>query len=410
MSILGTLFNSSQAMITHSHALDTTSQNIANVNTTAYKRVETNFKDLMMATHPRWDSFSVDAVDRRLVDQAGFLEETGRSRDLALVGEGFFIVSDGFGSDDILFTRDGNFRGVARDSVTNPGTEDVHLTTTGGQFLLGWQANADGSFTTADSLANLVPVRVNTDSIIDAQPTTTVSIGANIPADSTLESERVSTPVFDQSGTSQTMSLLWTKTGSNQWDLNLSVTDGSIASPATAVPVVFQSNGDILGPTSTEVVVDWLDGSQSTIDLDFSETTQYAGPNTIYRLDQDGSAAAPLVRTFVDGDGIIYGSYSNGVVLPQYKLAIADFQVPNELEALSGNIFARTEAAGGMTVMDLEAQGVRTSIEEGFLEASNVDLADEFTRMLTTQKAYSSAATVFRTGDQMMQEAANLKR
>jgi flagellar hook protein FlgE len=156
--------------------------------------------------------------------------------------------------------------------------------------------------------------------------------------------------------------------------------------------------------------VTWADGSSSTINVDLSEMEQYADVTQVRRTTQNGNEAGRLYDESFDKNGVLWGSYTNGRNRPLYKLGMATFVAPNSLEAVSGNLFRATEEAGKLTVKDLETEGDGTSIEVGSLESSNVDMADEFTKMMIVQKAYSMASTNFRTVDEMMELTATLKR
>ena len=108
--------------------------------------------------------------------------------------------------------------------------------------------------------------------------------------------------------------------------------------------------------------------------------------------------------------GVLWGSYTNGRNRALYKVAVAQFVAPDNLEAVSGNLFRATGEAGDVSIRDLETEAPGTTILTGNLEASNVDLADEFTRMMMVQKAYTMASTNFRTVDEMIDTAVSMKR
>jgi len=418
MSLIGALNTSSLAMLSQSHGMQTVSNNIANVNTTAYKREDTLFQTLLYAQRGKTvasERMAVKPVDRREVMGQGFILATGRADDLAINGNGFFMVSSSFdqtaGKNEIMFTRDGSLTQKYVDM--GDGTQQSYYLAGSGQYLMGWKANEDGTFTTSDSTAGLEPVRSFSLDEIDGTATTEALMAGNIAANTQIgDSVNLQGVVYDQAWNSQSINYTWTKTGANNWNLDFGVTGGTVDTPiAGGTPIVFNSNGQLQSPAGPVALgVTWADGSSSTINVDLSEMEQYADVTQVRRTTQNGNEAGRLYDESFDKNGVLWGSYTNGRNRPLYKLGMANFVAPNNDEAVSGNLFRATEEAGKMTVKDLETEGDGTSIEVGSLESSNVDMADEFTKMMIVQKAYSMASTNFRTVDEMMELTATLKR
>lgn len=412
MSLIGALNCSSLAMMAQSQGMQTVSTNIANVNTTGYKREDTVFQTLLTAqrgTAAGRERLGVQAVDRREVWGQGFVVSTGRSDDLALNGDGFFMVTSDFGGKSpTMYTRDGGLQQRYVDQGN--GSKQSFYTTANGQYLLGWAADDSGAFNTAGPL---VPVRSFALDEISGQATTEALMSANIPANLPIgESVTLQGTVYDQAWNAQSLNYTWTKTGANAWTVDFSVGGGTVDPALTGTTsVTFTGSGKVLSPqTPVTVPVTWNDGTSSSIAIDLSKMEQYADAKVIYRTDQNGSPSGRLYDESFDENGVLWGSYTNGHNRPLYKLGVARFVAPNSLEAVSGNLFRETEASGKASVRDLESQEEGTSIVVGSLESSNVDMADEFTRMMMVQKAYSMASTNFRTVDEMMQVASNLKR
>ena len=134
-----------------------------------------------------------------------------------------------------------------------------------------------------------------------------------------------------------------------------------------------------------------------------------AGSLTELDYDRDGFPPGELKSVDFDAHGVIHGFFSNGQTQPLYRLGIADVPNPDGMRMLSGNVFALSEDSGDVTV-GAAGQGGFALVNPESLELSNVELADEFTRMIMTQRAYSSSATVFKTVDEMLQVASQLKR
>ena len=401
-------------MLAQSQGMQTVSNNIANVNTTAYKREETLFATLLDGQKANGTKmFSVQAVDRRSVMAQGLVKSTGRADDLAIDGKGFFIVSRTFGStdgtNDVYFTRDGALQ--LRYVDDGSGSQRSYYTTANGKYLMGWAADENGEFTTSDSLTGLVPLRAFALDEFSGAAFTEALMAANIPSNTaTGESVTLQGSVYDQAFTSQTLSYIWTKTAANNWTVDFAVSDGAVTAPATGT-ATFSGDGKLLTPQDpVEVTVTWDDGSTSTIAVDLTEMEQYADATTIYRTAQNGSESGRLYNETFDKNGVLWGSYTNGRNRALYKVAVAEFVAPDSLEAVSGNLFRATENAGEMSVRDLELEQQGTTLLVGNLKSSNVDLADEFTRMMIVQKAYTMASTNFRTVDEMIDTAVAMKR
>jgi flagellar hook protein FlgE len=173
-------------------------------------------------------------------------------------------------------------------------------------------------------------------------------------------------------------------------------TEAKINSPAPAI--LTATIADATGP--------------QTISVDVSKLTQFGGAKalTVQNVSQDGYIAGRLNNTYFDQNGVLIGSYSNGQVRNLYKLPVATFAADNNLDALTGNVFAQTAAAGSLNLKGVGNPYGSTQFVAGAVEASNVDLADQFSKMIVTQRAYSSAATIVRTADEMTQAARDLKR
>jgi flagellar hook protein FlgE len=417
MSLIGALNTSSLAMLSQSQGMQTVSTNIANVNTTAYKREDTLFQTLLYAQRGNAiasERVAVKPVDRREVMGQGYILATGRADDLAVNGTGFFMVTSSFnqatGKSETMFTRDGSLTQKYVD--TGNGVQESFYQAGSGQYLLGWKANDDGTFSTDPTGAGLVPVRSNSLDEIDGTATTEALLAGNVDARTAIGGNAsLQGTVYDQSWTAQSLNYVWTKTGANNWSLDFQVSGGTVDTPiAGGTPVVFNGNGQLQTPSTVAVGVTWDDGTSSTVNIDLTEMQQYADTTQVRRTTQNGNESGRLYDESFDKNGVLWGSYTNGRNRPLYKLGMANFVAPNSLEAVSGNLFRATEEAGKMTVKDLETDGNGTSIEVGSLESSNVDMADEFTKMMIVQKAYSMASTNFRTVDEMMELTASLKR
>jgi flagellar hook protein FlgE len=431
MAIWGSLNTSTMAMQAHSHNMGQISTNIANMNTTSYKEVETSYQTLLgyqANGNLDYRQYGIDTVDTRRVDVQGVVTGTSRSLDLAINGAGFFVTnSKADGSGDTYYTRDGGFLGNAQQLATDSdgdgqNDQSTILTSQQGHYLMGWAADASGNFG-----SSLGPVEIYSNAIVPGQATSQVSIGGNVPNVNGLASAgtyQSSLPIISTTTAtggataSHNVTMTWSKVADaqNTWTVDFPAAGDVASATVTPATVLFTGDGRLdtaNGPRSIDVTVEWTDGSApTTFSVDLSDLTQYSTSEglRIENVTQDGYSDGTLMRTEFDATGVMTGHFSNGVSRALYKLPIATFAAPNKLEALNGNTYVESAESGAPTLRSLTLNDSMAQISPGSLETSNVVLEDQFTRMITTQKAYSSSATVFRTSDEMIQEVRNLKR
>lgn len=413
------------AMNTHSHHMGQISTNISNMNTVSYKAVETNYKTQMTNSWGGNDFFSAKPVDTRRVSVQGTLSSTGNAYDMAINGRGFFVTnSQPDGSGETLYTRDGIF-GTRSTTTTvdtdNNGQNDQlsYLVSQTGNFVMGWAADGAGGFS-----STLGAVQVNHDSIVPARATTAITLTGNVPNNNGVAATyNTSLPVIASnadgtSASSNSLVLNWSKTVTDQNSWTLSVSGNSNLASATVTPatMAFTDLGSVdtaINDGIYTVNLTWNDGSEpSTITLDMSGMNQYASTDgfTVGSIDGDGYLEGRLDHTAFDQFGVLSGYYNNGEVMQLYKLPLANFVAPDNLQALSGNNYRQTMQSGDVTLESINGRNGIGVFVPGAIENSNVNLEDQFSRMIVTQKAYTMASTAFRTNDEMLQEVRNLKR
>jgi len=402
MSIWSAFYNSSQAMTVQSHSLGVIGQNVANVNSTGYKKAEDLFRTMISDVTTTNNFLGVAQSTRTLVDMQGSVVASEDWKDVSLNGKGFFILNSAMdGSGQTCFTRNGAF------SLTSTGNGTGVLTDGNGHYLMGWQTTGDttGSGT---SLTGLSALGYTLGSTLAGVATTTASVQANIPSNATT-TQSISIPVYDSSFASQTLNANFEPQGSNSWLLSFSSPDGTVSSPAAPITVTFDGNGQMTTPTDPiSVGVSW-NGQASTISVDLSNVSAYASSTIeMGNIVQDGHPSGELDKVAFDTSGNLVGTYSNGYIQKLGTIAVGSFIAPDALESKSGTLFTQTEAAGDLTVGNVDSYGSQTALVPGALESSTVTLEGEFTRMITTQKAYESASKVFMTSNEMIQTIRDL--
>lgn len=431
MSVNGAFTSSASGMNAQSRALETIGANVANVATNGYKRTETNFGTLVSRT---WSSLvdgdvapagsihsdlgGVRANSYARISEQGMVNSTGGDMDLALLGRGFFIYNTDVGGGGAeLYGRDGAFgTGLGPQiTVTDPNgsvftTNETYLVDGNGYYVQGWRANPDGGFPT--DAGSLTSIRLDPYAWpLGGQPTTEAELALNLPADLLPGgSDGYAVSVFDSAGVSRSVDLHFTKSAiPGTWDLAINGEAGDVVTFGPPAPLTFDSQGALAGTSQYAVDVVHASGSTSSFILDVGGFTQFAGPLTELDYARDGFPPGELTSVDFDAGGVIHGLFSNGQTRPLYRLGIGNVPNPDGLRMLSGNVFALGEDSGALSVGAAGEDGLAV-VNPQSLEGSNVELADEFTRMIMTQRAYSSSATVFKTVDEMLQTAAGLKR
>ncbi|MGR3301207.1 MAG: flagellar hook-basal body complex protein [Candidatus Scalindua sp.] len=223
-------------------------------------------------------------------------------------------------------------------------------------------------------------------------------------------------PIFDTKGSSFLVSLHFEKTGSNTWDVTptMSAKDGSVTDSLTAI--AFNTNGSFASTTGTSAItITYLDGTTQTVTLDFGVAnafaglTQFGGTSSAAATDQDGHGEGFFSSTTVNADGKVVALFTNGKTTDIGQLQLATFSNPAGLTSTGNNSFKPTLASGAAT-LKTAGSGRVGSIVSGVLEASNVDIAEEFTKLIIAQRAFQANARTITITDEVLQELVNIVR
>lgn len=440
MSLFGSLFSGVSGLNAQSRAMGIISDNIANVNTTAYKGALAQFENLVTRSRGSY-SYSPGGVRAQsfyTVATQGLIQSSASPTDVAISGAGFFVVNgppDGQGEQ--LYTRAGSF---------SPDFQG-DLRTTSGQYLQGWALDADEQVIDVNQLQT-----VNVRSINGlATATTSVAIGANLDADATafagayaagdLNAWSTSAgatgvqptftrdvQVYDSLGRPHNLTMSFLRNGAaNNWQIEIAAPPADVETGThpggllASGTITFAGDGALLSADLTPVVsavagtpvdVQWatLDGAgPSAITFDFGEIggvnglSQFASPTNVAFTNQNGAEVGELNSVSIDDQGFVIASFTNGEERRLYRLPVATFANPAALDPRSGNVYASTDASGAFNLREAGSGGAGV-VAPSALEAANVDLAEEFTKMIVTQRAYSANAKVINTTDQMLDE------
>jgi len=456
MGIFSAINTAITGMNAQSTALEHISANIANSKPTRYKRTETAFAELVQESFPTSQALGVTKVISRATnDIQGQIENSGIGTNFAINGDGYFIVSDQkgsvdgkpvFGSDN-LYTRRGDFEL----------DQNGYLVNSSGYFLRGLLLNPDTG-NQSGSIPELIQI---TGDFLPAKATTEIKYSFNLPSQPSTAAQDNAVPnsellnpasfaqdptiagggivtgddaqdfinqsisggavtAYNATGIPVNLEIRWAKTdsvqkgGTDKWEMFYLV-DSKATGTAPAwknagTEYVFGTNGR-LSPaidsiTLSNVKVDGVDLGTITIDHTGGTVSQYASSDGTARtyIGQNGYAAGEFQAINLTEDGNINANYSNGRSIPIAAVALASFASDSNLAKTDGGAFRQTTESGALTI---STQG---NIVANALESSNTDIADEFSKLIVTQQAYSANTRVVSTGDKMMQETLNMVR
>ncbi len=417
MSIYGAMFAGVSGLAAQSNALGMISDNIANVNTVGYKGTSARFSTLVTqaATQTTHTPGGVMSSPYSFIDRQGLLQGSASGTDLAVAGQGFFVVNEsanpGF-SDDFYFTRAGSF---------NP-DQNGNLVNAAGYYLQGYNLRTTTPPPSSSTFTGLETVNISNLSG-SAAATTGISLGVNLPSTAAVtDSFSVTAQVFDSLGNAHDMDVTFTKTALNTWSWSAQNPTMLGVGTATATgtgSITFDTDGTPLSftPVAPSVTLTGFTtgAGNSTVTLDLGTVagtdglTQFAGNFTISNIDQDGVRFGNYTGITISEEGIVTALFDNGQRLDIYELPLGMFRNPNGLEARTGNVYLETDRSGNFQ-LNLAGNGGAGDIAPGALEASTVDLAEEFTKMIITQRAYSANTKVITTADDMLEELIRVKR
>jgi len=531
MSIYGAMFSGVSALNAQSQGLSMISDNISNVNTIGYKATKARFSTLVTqsASAENYSAGGVRSRPFQAIDHQGLLQASLSATDIAISGEGFFVVNGAAAptsTDPYAYTRAGSFTADANGNLRN----------TAGYFLQAWPTDVNGTVTATNTgiLSGLETVNVSGIGGT-ATATSTLTVGANLPATATTGSTQnvfarvfdslgvnhdvnlafqkvaditatdtvtftsniettdspiaVNTTVTDRQGTTHTLTTTLTYSGAGQvwnvagssadgsvtlsggsidlsgtpsltatvdwttptnvgdstialdfsavthnvggtttvadaatgtllgtWQLTASTADGTTTSATTNV--TFNGDGTLNSPGTHAFTIDWTTpatASNSTITLTLGTPntadgiTQFSSAYDVSFIGQNGVQFGSFSGVSIAEDGIVRALFDNGESRAIYKIPIGTFPNPNAMTAQTGNVYQETDASG-QYLLNIAGVGSVGKVAASTLESSTVDIAEEFTNMIITQRAYSASAKVITTADDMLEELIRAKR
>lgn len=426
MSLMSSLYTGVTGLDTTSTELSVIGDNIANANTIGFKAGRAAFEDALAQTliggAQRGLGSRLQAI-QKLMSQ-GALANTGLATDLAISGNGFFQVKGSHnGVDGSYFTRAGQF------TVDNSG----FLVNLDGLRVQGYGADAAGiisgtvgdldvgSATSPPKATSTITLKANLDASEAVLP------AAFDPANpATTSNFSTSTTVYDSLGKAHQVDVYFKKTAAGAWEYH-ALTDGGGVQGGTAGTASEIANGTLTFDTSGRLTATTQAGTfnplgavqPQALTFNFGTgtaaapgtdgVTQFANKSEASFINQDGFTSGQLASVAIDPDGQVVGTFTNGQTRALGAVALANFQAPDELSRIGGNLFSNTPGSGQPTV-GRAGTGGRGAIIAGALEQSNVDLSGEFVRMIAAQRGFQANSKTISTADQLLAELIQLKR
>lgn len=426
MGISGLMWTGLAGLNSSSLSISTTGDNISNMNTIGFRGSRAEFTDVLNRTIMGVGELgggSRASTIETLFHQ-GPIVASSRSSDMAINGNGFFVLKGNLnGMDGSYYTRAGSFKL----------DEGGYLSNSDGLRVQGYMASATGipSTTLGDMRMNKVippnPTHdVSMEVNFDGNPNgTIIAAGFDVANAETSSSFSQSMEIFDSTGAKRQATMYFTRTANDTWSYNLVADGGDLDGGTAGTPTIitngtlaFNTDGELQTHTVATNTVDFENTTPGQeLVFNFEGSTNHALTSTaddsdesnINVLNQDGYSAGNYVDMEVEPDGTVNGRYDNGEELVIGRVALADFVAQTGLERVGSTMFKSTQDSGD-ALIGFAGSGGRGAIRGSSLEQSNVDLSEEFVKLITDQRAYQATSRTITTADELLTETVNLKR
>ncbi len=411
------LFTGVSGLTANQRKLDVIANNIANVNTTGYRGSRVLFQDLFSQTisgpraavagfggaNPLQVGLGVRLGTIDVSHSQGALITTGVASDLAIQGQGFFVLSDGASN---FYSRDGSFTLNSNGDLIDGAT---------GLRVQGFLADGSGVI---DPTGIVTDLTIPLGGVSIVQASTESEFVGNLDSAATAGDTVDRTfRVFDSLGTARDVTVTFTKSATtNEWDWAASTVDPEIATVTGAGTIAFDANGNVTAGGLSSIDLTFVAGIPSTpVDpfsfaVDFSAVTnQSGGGSDVTFFSQNGYPRGVLESFNIGQGGVINGVFTNGLTQTLGQVATASFANNGGLSREGSNLF-RDSPSSGVPQVGIPGTGGRGQVSGGVLEGSNVDLGREFSELIITQRAFQANARTITTADTLLQETVNLVR
>jgi flagellar hook protein FlgE len=421
MSILNAMYTGVSGLDAESDALGVIGNNVANSNTTGFKESRAVFENVMGSASGEPNAIGAGVVmqSTQQIFTQGSMVNTGQPTDLAISGDGFFVVNGSSGGvTGNFYTRDGQTSLNTNGTLVNPD----------GLALQGYATMPNGQLS-----SQLGPITLQT-AALSPKTTANMTVTANLnstatpPATAwdpqnpaTTSNFSTTMSVYDSLGNSHQVNVYFENTGPNQWNYHM-VANGSDVQGSSAGQndefgsgtLTFNSSGALQDVTATGGSVTFNGATAQSISMNFGTpisaggtgldgTTQFGTPSVVSQQSQDGYSSGSLSSVQVGQDGTVSGVYSNGQTVAVGQLAIAKFPSNNGLVQTGQNLWAASQSSGE-PALGAAGAGGRGALVTGSLEQSNVDIASQFVDLIAHQRSFQADSKTITTADQMLQD------
>ncbi len=413
MSLFSALDTSQSGLTAQAAAFSNISDNVANSQTVGFKATDTSFLDYVTSsTAANNDPGAVNTRPDYTNEVQGTISQSSDPLALAISGQGFFAVTQTDGvsantnqptfSPQTDYTRTGDFQ------VNGNG----YLVNSAGEYLEGWAVNPQ---TGAVDQSKLVPIQVSTQSQSVPVPTTQLSLTGNLPGAATVGTTVSSqTQVYDASGAQHTLTLNWTESAANSW--SLTAYDGSTQIGTASAPVQFNaSTGALTSPGGSPPTLTLTPSAGAPSWVPTSFTMNVGGLSqdatssfSVSATSQNGAPAGNYSGVSITQTGDVVVNYDNGQTQTIAQAPVMTFANADALQRQDGQAFTATTDSGAAVANNANSGGAG-SLVVGSVEGSNVDIATEFSKLITAQEAYSANAKLITTADDLLQVTINMK-
>jgi|APDOM4702015248_1054824.scaffolds.fasta_scaffold32960_2 flagellar hook protein FlgE len=389
--------------------LSVTANNIANTGTTGFKGSRAQFAELFsvsstgVSANATGNGVRVASVAQQF--SQGNIDFTDNSLDMAISGQGFFILSDNGAQ---AYTRSGAFL-VDRDGyVVNSNDQRLQVFPPTPQGVFNTGSLTDLRLVTSES----APSATNTVEMVMNLPANAAPPPSAVfdPADPDSFNHSSSMTVYDSLGAAHTASVYFIKTAvPNTWSQRLSIDGSLVGVPQT---MVYNNTGTLITPPTGRIsfppFTPTTGAAAMNVTYDFSKTTQYGGAFTVNAITQDGYTTGRLIGIDTGSTGIVQARFTNGRSEPLGQIAMANFSNPNGLQQLGDTNWAETFGSGQALKGQAGNAGLGL-IQSGALEASNVDITEQLVNMITAQRNFQANAQMISTADAVTQTIINIR-
>jgi flagellar hook protein FlgE len=438
--MLSAMWSAVSGMNSNGEALSVIGDNIANMNTTAFKGNRINFGDVLSSSIGGVGGTGMQMGRGSMVNNIsalftqGTFTSTGNPMDMGIDGNGFFITKDSAGVS--FYTRAGNFQIDANGYLTTPGGLKVQ-----GYMSTNMSATFDSTSISAGGMTDVkidpsidtvkmtskinITINLNATASSQAAAFTADADGNGVANDPKNYNYSSTTTVYDSQGGAHEVTAYYSKTSANTWGVHYafsSGTDAVLNMSSETQTLNFNTNGQLVSDNQTNVNFDF--GSSVVrpqgIVFDYGKSlseggsaieasTQFVDDFQVLAANQNGNPPGTLRSVNVDKDGYIQATFTNGQSRTIGQIALAKFNAPYALNKMGHNLYTESFQSGQIIVGAPNTAGMG-GILSGSLEQSNIDLADQLVQMISSQRAFEANSKTVTTTDEMIQQVINLKR